>query len=199
MAHLLHVTWNQSPPGEGAPYPFSVPQIRSLRQLDVHVPVTCFVGEDGSGKSTLLEGIAAAAELPATGSRQIAQDDTLGPASQLASATRHYVAARCRRPCTGSVRAAPTNVRMLGPRKGDASNAPDRALEQEEGRDGDSRAVLILRQGAEGGSGEPLVRRRSVLRVRVRKLTLRPAGSSSSLARLALSSEGCRWQSANVS
>lgn len=39
-------------------YPFSVPAIRNLTQLDLASPVTFFVGENGSGKSTLLEAIA---------------------------------------------------------------------------------------------------------------------------------------------
>ncbi|MEH7381871.1 AAA family ATPase [Bacillus sp. JJ1533] len=39
-------------------YPFSIPSIRGLDQLDFHEPVTFFVGENGSGKSTLLEAIA---------------------------------------------------------------------------------------------------------------------------------------------
>ena len=40
-------------------YPFSVPAIASLRQLDFRGRVCFFVGENGSGKSTLLEAMAA--------------------------------------------------------------------------------------------------------------------------------------------
>ena len=39
-------------------YPFSIPSIQSLTELDLTSSVTFFVGENGSGKSTLLEGIA---------------------------------------------------------------------------------------------------------------------------------------------
>jgi predicted ATPase len=39
-------------------YPFSIPAIRSLDELDLNNRITFFVGENGSGKSTLLEGIA---------------------------------------------------------------------------------------------------------------------------------------------
>ncbi|GGC65981.1 AAA family ATPase [Undibacterium terreum] len=39
-------------------YPFSLPAVRSLEQLELHPKVTFFVGENGSGKSTLLEAIA---------------------------------------------------------------------------------------------------------------------------------------------
>jgi predicted ATPase len=87
MPHLFRLALKHAPPDD-APYPFSVPQIRSLPHLDVNVPVTFFVGENGSGKSTLLEGIAAAAELPSIGSSQVAHDDTLGPARQLGATLR---------------------------------------------------------------------------------------------------------------
>lgn len=39
-------------------YPFSIPSIKTLNQLDITHSVTFFVGENGSGKSTLIEAIA---------------------------------------------------------------------------------------------------------------------------------------------
>lgn len=39
-------------------YPFTVPSIGTMDQLDLSNPITFFVGENGSGKSTLLEAIA---------------------------------------------------------------------------------------------------------------------------------------------
>lgn len=36
-------------------FPFSLPVIESLKQIDLAEPVTFFVGENGTGKSTLLE------------------------------------------------------------------------------------------------------------------------------------------------
>ncbi|CAN7572888.1 AAA family ATPase [Acidovorax sp. LjRoot66] len=39
-------------------YPFSLPVVRHLEQIDLHPRVNFFVGENGSGKSTLLEAIA---------------------------------------------------------------------------------------------------------------------------------------------
>jgi predicted ATPase len=85
---LLRLSLKQLP-DEGTPYPFSVPQIRTLPVLDVNVPVTFFVGENGSGKSTLLEGIAVAAELPAMGgTRDVALDPTLEHARRLGAALR---------------------------------------------------------------------------------------------------------------
>ncbi|PIC86808.1 AAA family ATPase [Sporosarcina sp. P20a] len=41
-------------------YPFHLPCINTLTELDFHPSVTFFVGENGMGKSTLLEGIAVA-------------------------------------------------------------------------------------------------------------------------------------------
>ena len=39
-------------------YPFSIPAIRTLDELEFHPKVTFLVGENGSGKSTLIEAIA---------------------------------------------------------------------------------------------------------------------------------------------
>jgi predicted ATPase len=39
-------------------YPFCLPVVKALTQIDLHAKVTSFVGENGSGKSTLLEAIA---------------------------------------------------------------------------------------------------------------------------------------------
>jgi predicted ATPase len=39
-------------------YPFCLPAVRALEQIDLHPKVTYFVGENGSGKSTLLEALA---------------------------------------------------------------------------------------------------------------------------------------------
>ena len=41
-------------------YPFDIPAVRELENIDFHPNVTFFVGENGSGKSTVLEGIAIA-------------------------------------------------------------------------------------------------------------------------------------------
>jgi predicted ATPase len=87
MPHLIRLSL-KAPPPKGAPYPFSVQQVRMLPELVVNTGVTFFVGENGSGKSTLLEGIAAAAELYARGSADHAVDDTLAPARQLGAALR---------------------------------------------------------------------------------------------------------------
>jgi len=41
-------------------YPFSLPVLRHLDEIELHPNITFFVGENGSGKSTLIEAIAVA-------------------------------------------------------------------------------------------------------------------------------------------
>ena len=48
-------------------YPFSLPVVSSLAELEFHPAVTFLVGENGSGKSTLLEAIAIASGFNAEG------------------------------------------------------------------------------------------------------------------------------------
>ena len=48
-------------------YPFSIPAIRQLADLDLDPHVTLLAGENGSGKSTLIEAIAVAAGFNAEG------------------------------------------------------------------------------------------------------------------------------------
>ena len=87
MIHLESVSAKRATAEVGR-FPFTVPAVRALDSLQFTAPVTFFVGENGSGKSTLLEGIAAAAAWPAVGSASVEQDQTLGPARELASAFR---------------------------------------------------------------------------------------------------------------
>jgi len=69
-------------------FPFSVPSIASLRELEFSSPVTLLVGENGSGKSTLLEALAIATKLPTVGSQSAAMDRTLEPQRRLARELR---------------------------------------------------------------------------------------------------------------
>lgn len=48
-------------------YPFSLPVVREMDQIDLHPRMTIFVGENGAGKSTLLEAIAVALGFNAEG------------------------------------------------------------------------------------------------------------------------------------
>ena len=69
-------------------FPFGVAAIRSTPRLEFASPVTFFVGENGSGKSTLLESIAAGANAIAVGGNDVAHDETLSAARELAEIYR---------------------------------------------------------------------------------------------------------------
>lgn len=51
-------------------YPFSLPAVRNLDEIELHPSVTFFVGENGSGKSTLLEALAVHVGVNAEGGSQ---------------------------------------------------------------------------------------------------------------------------------
>lgn len=65
-------------------FPWTLPLIRNLDELEFKAPITFFVGENGAGKSTLLEGIAAGMDAAAVGSEGIRYDETLIAARELA-------------------------------------------------------------------------------------------------------------------
>ena len=69
-------------------YPFELPLIRALPELDLSAPVTFLVGENGSGKSTLLEAIGASVGSVTIGGAPIAADPRLDPARRLADCLR---------------------------------------------------------------------------------------------------------------
>ena len=86
---LIGLRYTRPPWADDSRFPFSVPAIASLRELDVDASVVCFVGENGSGKSTLLEAIAIAASLPsAGGARRAVDDPTLSEQRWLARAIK---------------------------------------------------------------------------------------------------------------
>lgn len=65
-------------------YPFNIPVLRFLNEIEFRSPVTFLVGENGSGKSTLLEGIAAGIGSIAIGGQDVQRDPTLEHARKLA-------------------------------------------------------------------------------------------------------------------
>jgi predicted ATPase len=75
-------------------YPFSLPAIRHLTDLELHPRVTFIVGENGSGKSTLLEAIAVAAGFNAEGGTKNFRFQTRGSHSSLHEHLRLIKSAR---------------------------------------------------------------------------------------------------------
>jgi predicted ATPase len=84
MIHLRTVSLKGAPPQAG--FPFTVPVIRTLDDIDFTSDVTFFVGENGSGKSTLLEALAVAARMITVGSDEAGRDYTLNTVRPLADA-----------------------------------------------------------------------------------------------------------------
>lgn len=80
-------------------YPFDIPAIRALDELELDPGVTLFAGENGSGKSTLIEAIAVAAGFnPEGGSRHM----TVSTRPSHSALHRHLRLVRgTRRPRTG--------------------------------------------------------------------------------------------------
>lgn len=95
--HLRSMQRVGNPPGRTAAFPFTVPAIRTLEEVDLSGAVTFFVGENGSGKSTVLEAIASLASLPAVGSAEVSSDVTLALQRSLTTGFRLVWNKRTRR------------------------------------------------------------------------------------------------------
>jgi len=80
-------------------YPFSLPVVRSLEQVDLHPKMTYFIGENGSGKSTLLEAVAVSLGFNAEGGSKNFSFGTRRSHSELHQFLR--IAKGYRRPRTG--------------------------------------------------------------------------------------------------
>ena len=86
MIHLRSI--RQKGINEKDGFPFTVPVIRALEEIEFHTPVTFFVGENGSGKSTLMETIACAAGSVTVGSESVKTDPSLAHVRKLADDLR---------------------------------------------------------------------------------------------------------------
>ncbi len=73
---------------ESDEFPFNLPLVQKLDEIDFSSPVTFFVGENGSGKSTLMEAIAAGMDAIAIGSHDVRDDPSLEAARQLGDRLR---------------------------------------------------------------------------------------------------------------
>lgn len=88
MLHLKSIHLKKRPAQEVEPFPFNLPIIQTLSEIEFSAPVTFFVGENGSGKSTLLEALACAANAITVGSESVKTDPSLAAIRQLASLMR---------------------------------------------------------------------------------------------------------------
>ena len=84
MIHLQSLTLRPYLESETDEFPFTVPVIRSLAEIQFKSPVTFFVGENGSGKSTVMEALACAVESITVGRESVKTDKTLAPIRRLA-------------------------------------------------------------------------------------------------------------------
>ena len=82
MLHLIKVNLRPIPASKS--FPFSLPLLQALKEINFDSPVTLFVGENGSGKSTILEALACAAESIVVGSESTRCDKSLAHARELA-------------------------------------------------------------------------------------------------------------------
>jgi predicted ATPase len=64
-------------------FPFNLPILQNLIELNFNSPVTFLVGENGTGKSTFLEAIACAAEMVTIGSENVKTDKSLAAQREL--------------------------------------------------------------------------------------------------------------------
>lgn len=65
-------------------FPWNLPLVQNLEELQFEKNISFFVGENGSGKSTILEAIAAYTEVPVAGSSRLEDDESLASANSLA-------------------------------------------------------------------------------------------------------------------
>jgi predicted ATPase len=81
--YLLRASFRPDADIDFSVFPFSVPAVRDLGNIDFHPNVTFFVGENGAGKSTVLEGLALALGFGAEGGTRNVRLDTAGRVSPL--------------------------------------------------------------------------------------------------------------------
>ncbi|OEC36957.1 Predicted ATPase [Pseudomonas cuatrocienegasensis] len=86
--YLLHASFRPDAEIDYGSYPFNIPAVRELGNIDFHPNVTFFVGENGSGKSTVMEGLAVALGFGAEGGTKSVQFRTAETISPLHNSLR---------------------------------------------------------------------------------------------------------------
>jgi predicted ATPase len=84
MLHLKSIAVRKWQTQGAVPFPFNLPIVKSLQEIEFSSPVTFLVGENGSGKSTLLEAIACAAGSITVGSESVKTDPSLAAVRKFA-------------------------------------------------------------------------------------------------------------------
>ncbi len=69
-------------------FPFTVPAIQQMNELEFTTPITLLVGENGTGKSTLVEALAVACDSIAAAGEPLSKDPSLVAARTLADKMR---------------------------------------------------------------------------------------------------------------
>lgn len=86
--YLLHASFRSDAAIDYESYPFSIPAVRELGNIEFHPNVTFFVGENGSGKSTVMEALAIALGFGAEGGTKNVQFRTADSNSTLHDSLR---------------------------------------------------------------------------------------------------------------
>ena len=86
--YLLHASFRPDAEMDFDSYPFSIPAVRELGNIDFHPNVNLFVGENGAGKSTVLEALAVGLGFGAEGGTKNVQFRTAESVSPLHDAQR---------------------------------------------------------------------------------------------------------------
>jgi predicted ATPase len=86
--YLIHASFRPDAEIDYASYPFNIPAVKELGNIDFHPNVTFFVGENGSGKSTVMEGLAVALGFGAEGGTKNVQFRTAESISPLHDSLR---------------------------------------------------------------------------------------------------------------
>lgn len=86
--YLRHASLRPDAEPDFDAYPFCIPAVREIGNIDFHPNVTFFVGENGSGKSTVLEALALALGFGPEGGTKNVQFRTVESVSPLHEALR---------------------------------------------------------------------------------------------------------------
>src|SRR6187431_3542823 len=81
--YLLHASIRPDADVDYESYPFSIPAVREIANIDFHPNVTFFVGENGTGKSTVMEGLAVSLGFGSEGGTRNVQFKTADSVSPL--------------------------------------------------------------------------------------------------------------------